>query len=237
MEEEKEKSKEKDQEKEKGADKPETSGEYAKDFFKTLLLAVFLCVITKGTIAEARYIPSSSMEPTLKIQDRILVEKVSAPVLQRQVQRGDIMVFYPPTIETGMPDNGLMGRYVPFLPENPPAFIKRVVGVPGDLISIKKDVGVFINGKLQEAPAGTEPPHYNLEKMSDISGYSMTGKFIQPYAGDDSPVVVPPDHWFMLGDNRNNSGDSHVWGFVEQNRAVGRALLTFWKGDWLKFRQ
>src|SRR5271168_4668495 len=108
---------------------------YASEALKTLLLAVAFCTITKGTIAEARYIPSSSMEPTLKINDRILVEKVSAPMLGRSVQRGDIMVFYPPRIETGMPDNGLLGRFVPFLPEKPPAFIKRVVGVPGDCIS------------------------------------------------------------------------------------------------------
>jgi signal peptidase I len=207
---------------------------YAREAMKTLLLALAIFMFTKGTIAEARYIPSSSMEPTLKIDDRILVEKVSAPVLGRSVERGDIMVFYPPRIETGMPDNGLLGRYVPLLPENPPAFIKRVIGVPGDQISIVKGVGVFVNGKLLNEPNVAEPPLYNMSKMSDISGYSMTGQFIQPYANDNSPVVVPPNHWFMLGDNRNNSGDSHVWGFVEQNRAVGRACVTFWKGDWLK---
>ena len=201
---------------------------------KTLLLALGICIITKGTVAEARYIPSSSMEPTLKINDRILVEKISAAVLGRSVKRGDIMVFYPPKIETGMPDNGLLGRFVPLLPENPPAFIKRVIGVPGDRILIKEGVGVFVNGKLFNEPKLTEAPLYSLSKMSDIGGYAMTGKYIRPYAGDDSPIVVPTNCWFMLGDNRNNSGDSHVWGFVKQDRAVGRACVTFWKGDWLK---
>jgi signal peptidase I len=207
---------------------------WVSEAMKTMFLAVVICIITKGTVAEARYIPSSSMEPTLKINDRILVEKMSAPVLGRTVKRGDIMVFYPPAIETGMADNGLLGRFVPLLPENPPAFIKRVVGVPGDHILIKEGVGVFVNGKLVDEPKLPEPPLYNLSKMSDIGGYAMNGKYIQPYAGDDSPIVVPPNHWFMLGDNRNNSGDSHVWGFVNQDRAVGRACITFWKGEWLK---
>ncbi len=201
---------------------------------KTLLLAAAICLFTKGTIAEARYIPSSSMEPTLNINDRILVEKLSAPVLGRSVQRGDIMVFYPPRIETGMPDNGLLGRYVPLLPENPPAFIKRVIGVPGDRISIVKGVGVYINGKLLDEPYVKEPAQYNMAKMSDIGGYAMTGQLIQPYANDNSPVIVPKEQWFLLGDNRNHSGDSHVWGFVRQDRAVGRALITFWKGEWIK---
>jgi signal peptidase I len=204
------------------------------EMIKTLLLAVGICIFIKGTIAEARYIPSSSMEPTLNINDRVLVEKISQPVLGRSVTRGDIMVFYPPSIETGMPDNGLLGRFVPLLPENPPAFIKRVVGVPGDRISIKKGVGVFVNGVLLSEPNVAELPLYDMSKMSDICGTSMKGNFIRPYADDNSPVIVPPHHWFMLGDNRNNSDDSHVWGFVDQERAVGRAVVTFWKGDWLK---
>jgi signal peptidase I len=208
----------------------------AIEVVKTLLLALGICIFIKGTIAEARYIPSSSMEPTLNIDDRVLVEKISAPVLGRSVKRGDIMVFYPPAIETGMPDNGLLGRFIPFLPENPPAFIKRVIGLPGDRISIKKGVGVFVNGVLLNEPNVSELPLYNMSKMSDICGYSMTGQFIRPYANDDSPVVVPPNHWFMMGDNRNNSDDSHVWGFVSQERAVGRAVVTFWKGDWFKAR-
>jgi len=207
---------------------------YVSEATKTLLLSVGICILVKGTIAEARYIPSSSMEPTLKINDRVLVEKISASLLGRPVKRGDVMVFYPPTIETGVPDNGLLGRFVPLLPENPPAFIKRVIGVPGDRISIKKGVGVFVNGQLLKEPNVPEPPLYNLSKMSDIGGYSMKGQFIRPYANDDSPIIVPAHHWFMLGDNRNNSVDSHVWGFVDQNRAVGRACVTFWKDEWLK---
>jgi signal peptidase I len=207
---------------------------YASEAMKTLLLSVGICILTKGTIAEARYIPSSSMEPTLKINDRILVEKISQPVLGRSVKRGDIMVFYPPTIETGIPDNGLLGRFIPLLPENPPAFIKRVIGLPGDRISIKKGVGVFVNGRLLNEPNDSKSPQYNLSKMSDIAGYSMTGKFIRPYANNNSPIIVPAHHWFMLGDNRNNSADSHVWGFVKQDRAVGRAFVTIWKDEWLK---
>lgn len=205
----------------------------AIDIAKTCLLAIGLCFLIKGTVAEARYIPSSSMEPTLKIQDRVLVEKLSQPLFGRQIRRGDILVFYPPEIETGVPDNGLLGRFIPILPETPPAFIKRVVGLPGDQIAIKRGVGVFINGKLLSEP-NIDKPGYNLTKMSDIGGYNMKEKPIRPYANDESPIVVPPDHLFMMGDNRNNSDDSHVWGFVESKRVVGRACLTFFKSDWLR---
>jgi signal peptidase I len=201
---------------------------------KTIVLAIGICFLVKGTVAEARFIPSSSMEPTLNIDDRVLVEKVSEKMLGRAVNRGDIMVFYPPEIETGVPDNGLLGRFVPFLPENPPAFIKRVVGLPGDRILVKKGVGVYVNGELLRESNVAQPPLYDLKKMSDISGFSMTGQFIQPYSGDNSAIIVPPHHWFMMGDNRNNSADSHVWGFVDENRVVGRACLTFWKSEWLK---
>ena len=201
---------------------------------KTCVLVIGICFLMKGTVAEARYIPSSSMEPTLNINDRVLVEKFSERLLGRSVNRGDIMVFYPPQIETGVPDNGLLGRFIPFLPENPPAFIKRVIGLPGDRILVKKDVGVYVNGELLKESNIPEPPMYDLSKMSDIGGFSMTGKFIRPYAGNDNPIIVPPHQWFVMGDNRNNSADSHVWGFVDQNRAVGRACLTFWKSEWLK---
>jgi signal peptidase I len=207
--------------------------EFLGESLKVTVMVVGIAVLVKGTIAEARYIPSGSMEPNLNIQDRVLVEKVSSTLLGRSIQRGDILVFYPPAIETGLPDNGLLGKYIPFVPESPPAFIKRVVGVPGDKIRIKSGVGVFVNGKLLEIP-GAITPDYELSNLGDIQGHAMNGQFIRPYANSDAPIIVPVNSFFMLGDNRNASADSHVWGFVKNDRVVGRACLVFWKQEWLR---
>ena len=80
-------------------------GHASPESLKLAVMAIGIFALLKGTIAEARYIPSSSMEPNLKINDRVLVEKLSNSVMGRPIQRGDILVFYPPAIETGVPDN------------------------------------------------------------------------------------------------------------------------------------
>ena len=202
------------------------------ELLKYVFMVVCIMTLLKGTIAEARFIPSGSMEPNLNIQDRVLVEKVGT-VFGREVQRGDILVFYPPQIETGVPDNGLLGRYIPFVPESPPAFIKRVIGLPGDVITIEHGVGVSVNGKPYDV-AGATTPEYDLTKLGDIQGYSMKGTYIRPYGASRKAIVVPQGSYFMMGDNRNASADSHVWGFVSQDRVVGRACLVFWKQEWLQ---
>ncbi|MBS2003383.1 MAG: signal peptidase I [Candidatus Obscuribacterales bacterium] len=199
---------------------------------KYVLVVLGIMTLLKGTIAEARFIPSGSMEPNLNIQDRVLVEKLDG-VLGRDVQRGDILVFYPPPIETGVPDNGLLGRYIPFVPENPPAFIKRVIGLPGDVIKIEHGVGVLVNDQLLKIDGATTP-EYDLSNLGDIQGYNMRGKWIRPYGASTKEIVVPPNSFFMMGDNRNASADSHVWGFVSKDRVVGRACLVFWKQEWLR---
>jgi signal peptidase I len=204
----------------------------ALETLKYIAIVVFMTTVLKGTVAEARYIPSGSMEPNLNVQDRVLVEKVSN-TFGRPVQRGDILVFYPPAIETGLPDNGLLGRYIPFIPESPQAFIKRVIGLPGDVIRIESGVGVSVNGKILDVPGATTP-EYDLSKLGDIQGYSMKGQFIRPFADSTKEIVVPENSYFMMGDNRNSSADSHVWGFVTSDRVVGRACLVFWKQAWLQ---
>jgi signal peptidase I len=178
------------------------------------------------------------MEPTLQINDRLLVEKVSGH-FGKPIQRGDILVFYPPPIELGGQDLKqdpltIFGRLtgLPFLPYEP-AFIKRVVGLPGDHIRIQHGQGVFINGQLLDESSYTkEKPRYDLNVMGDIGGPSTTGGMIRPYgdpAHANEPIIVPAGHLFMMGDNRNNSEDSHVWGFLDRNRVIGHAWLLFWR--------
>ncbi len=213
----------------------QTFAEMVMETLRTLAMALVIFVIVKGTVAEARYIPSGSMEPTLNVNDRILVEKLSANLLHRQFEHGDILVFFPPEVETGIPDNTWLQAVggLPFV-NGAPVFVKRVVGLPGDRIEVKRGIGVFRNGKLvDESSYVMEPADYDLETLGDIGGFTSNKQLIRPYKDSNAPIVVPPGYLFMMGDNRNNSADSHVWGFLDQKRVVGRSCLVFWKQKWL----
>src|SRR5580658_7157630 len=131
---------------------------FIREVVELVVVTLLLLIFIRWAFAEARYIPSSSMEPTLQINDRLLVEKVSGH-LGKKIERGDILVFYPPPIELGGHDLRydpltVLGRLtgLPFLPYEP-AFIKRVVGLPGDHIRIQHGQGVFINGQLLDESA------------------------------------------------------------------------------------
>jgi len=225
-----------DPEKQQG--KPNAVVAIVKELVELVVVTVLLLIVIRWSLAEARYIPSSSMEPTLQINDRLLVEKVSGH-LGKPIQHGDILVFYPPPEEMGGHDLSndpltVLGRLtgLPFLPYEP-AFIKRVIGLPGDQIRIVSNEGVFINGnRLNEMSYIKEVPAYNLNVMGDIGGRTSTGSVVRPY-GDgrdaNAPIIVPPGKLFMMGDNRNNSEDSHIWGFLDQKRVIGRACLLFWR--------
>lgn len=218
----------------KPTDKPSVKG-FVRETVELIVVTLILLIVIRWGLAEARYIPSSSMEPTLQINDRLLVEKISGH-LGKPIQRGDILVFYPPPIEMGGQDLHndpltILGRLtgLPFLPYEA-AFIKRVIGVPGDHIRIQKGIGVFINGELLDESLYTkERPNYDLNSIADIGGRSSTGQLIRPYGDSKEPLIVPANHLFMMGDNRNNSEDSHVWGFLDQKRVIGRACLLFWR--------
>lgn len=208
-----------------------------REVAELIVVTLFLLVVIRFFLAEARYIPSSSMEPTLQIDDRLLVEKVSGR-LGKPIRRGDILVFYPPPSE--MPNGKdlsndvvtLAGRLtgLPFLPYEP-AFIKRVIGLPGDKIRVQRGVGVFINEQLLDEPYVKEHPNYDLNVLGDIGGRTNNG-YLTPFGDSKEPIIVPAGSLFMMGDNRNNSEDSHVWGFLDQKRVIGRACLLFWR--WLE---
>ncbi len=211
---------------------------FVKELVELVVVTLVLLIVIRWALAEARYIPSSSMEPTLQINDRILVEKISGH-LQKPYQRGEVLVFYPPPSE--MPDrkdlsyspDHVLGRLtgLPFLPYEP-AFIKRVIGLPGDTLQVVKGVGVKINGQFLDEPYIKEKPNYDLRTMGDIG---MTGRMAydgRPQISAEEagqPIVIPKGKLFMMGDNRNNSQDSHVWGFLDQDRVIGRAFLVFWR--------
>ncbi|MEM8779898.1 MAG: signal peptidase I, partial [Cyanobacteria bacterium P01_G01_bin.49] len=145
---------------------------------QTVATAVILAFGIRTFVAEARYIPSSSMEPTLEINDRLIIEKLSYHF--REPVRGDVVVFNPTEALEAQDFHD--------------AFIKRIIGLPGEKIEVK-------NGKVY------------------IDGDEIAEKYIAENPEYDyGPVVVPQEEYLVLGDNRNNSYDSHYWGFVPKDK-------------------
>lgn len=185
-----------------------------KDLFETISFVLIMLVILKFFFFELRWIPSSSMEPTLQIKDRIVVERMSRFV--KTPQRGEIMVFYPPETILKKDFISLFSRYTGIGCKDI-AYIKRVIGIPGDKIEIKKtfnsmDYQVFVNDKaLTENYINFNLPYTDCKTAQ--------------YCG---PFVVPENNYFMLGDNRGNSNDSRYWGFVPEKNFIGRAVFIFW---------
>ena len=160
-----------------------------RDNLQILVVALVLAIVIRLFIAEPRFIPSDSMVPTLQIGDRLVVEKVAYRF--HLPQTGDIVVFDPP-------QQLLNFGYSP-----DKAFIKRVIGTPGDIVQVTKGK-VYLNQQPLTEPYIAEAPAYEMV-----------------------PVRVPADQYFVMGDNRNNSNDSHVWGFLPRQNIIGRAVFRF----------
>lgn len=170
---------------------------------KTVGLSLLLAFGIRTFVAEARFIPSGSMEPTLLINDRLIIDKVGYKF--NQPQRGDIVVFNPTQAlrQQGFQD----------------AFIKRIIGVPGDKIDIQNGKVLINQNPLQEVYVA------NGSKTSlDACGTEATGS--KPFLADT--VTVPAHHYLVLGDNRMNSYDGRCWGLVPRSDFVGRAVFRFW---------
>jgi signal peptidase I len=165
-----------------------------------LIVALILALLVRAFVAEPRFIPSESMVPTLAIGDRLVVEKLS--YRWQSPQRGDIVVFEPPP---ALQSAGYRADQ---------AFIKRIVGLPGEKIAVRQGK-VYINAQPQSEPFINEPPAYSCPSRDC---FVATGEQFQ----------VPADQYFVMGDNRNRSNDSHVWGFLPKQNVIGRAYLRFW---------
>jgi signal peptidase I len=187
----------------------------------TILLLLFLTT----TLVQAYVIPTGSMEDTLLIGDHLLVDKLSfapyGPVSKyilpyTDVKRGDIIVFrYPVDISQ--------------------TFVKRCIGVPGDHIRIVNKL-VYLNGKALDEPYTVHKTDYidsyrdNFPGEPNVSvdqrAYDMLSSHVE-----NGQVVVPPNSYFAMGDNRDSSLDSRYWGFVPRENIIGKPLIVYWSYD------
>jgi len=188
----------------------------AREYLEALIIAAIFLQFANTFVVQTYFIPSGSMEKTLLIGDHLFVNRFiygPAPTALehtllplRQVRRGDIVVFRSK--------------------ENPAHtdVVKRCVGTPGDVIRVV-DKRLFINGKavndsayaIHDPPAGTPehvPPDYYLRQLAT-----------RDYFG---PFTVPPDSYFCMGDNRDNSWDSRFWGELPASYVLGRAFAIYW---------
>jgi len=172
---------------------------WMRDLVRDLLLLVVFVFAFRAVVAEANWIPTSSMVPTLAENDKIIVDKIS--LNWREIQRGDIITFFPPE-NSGIP---LEGRKV--------RFIKRAIGLPGETVEVRRGDGVYVNGEKLVEPYVRGYPHGNSRPNYDWG-----------------PKDVPAGQYFLLGDNRNGSQDSHVWDnpFVPEGNIIGRAVFRYW---------
>jgi signal peptidase I len=178
------------------------------EYTKSILIAVVLALIIRAYVVQAFVIPSGSMEDTLEIGDRILVNRfiygTKIPFTDRRVltlrqpARGDVIVFE-------------------FPEDRSKDFIKRIIGLPGDQIQIVNKQ-VYVNGDLYRNP-------HEIHKDNDL-----VPRVLGP-RDNTGVITVPTDSYFVMGDNRDRSYDSRFWGFVKQEDLKGLAFIKYWSWD------
>lgn len=209
------------------AEKEEGWIEFPKSIFPVIFIVFFL----RSFVFEPFQIPSGSMIPTLVEGDFIVVSKyaygIRLPVFRNKVietgepKRGDVMVFFPPN--------------------NDQYFIKRVIGLPGDVIQYDRNGDLTINGdpvsrtldyvRDQRCTIADHKLTVYKEAISAEKTYTVQGCDIKYERPSVDQYEVPEGHFFMMGDNRYNSSDSRVWGPVPEERIVGKAVFKwlYWK--------
>src|SRR6185369_16219990 len=222
-----------------------------REYFESAVVTVVMALYGMTFIVQAVKVPTGSMQNTITIGDHLLVNKFifapgeSLPFLpQRDIRRGDIIVFkYPGNPFDPKRDDR---------PDNRPIFtnyVKRVIGIPGDHISLQGK-SVIVNGEVlpehridaidhnrkdpleikktpPRGPNETYDVYYRPENdEDDTSAYDVFTK-----AGNGKEVVVPTGKYFVMGDNRDNSEDSRFWGFVPRDLVIGRAMFVYWSYD------
>lgn len=183
-----------------------------REYAESIIIAVLLALVIRTYLVQAFKIPSGSMEDTLAIGDHLLVNKF---IYGTKLPFGDKRLL---TLRDPRRGDVIVFEY----PEDPSKdFIKRVIGTPGDVVE-GKDKKVYVNGKLYENP-------HEIHKEKDIIPKEMNPR------DTFGPVTVPPNSYFMMGDNRDRSYDSRFWGFVSRDKIKGLAFIKYWSWDKDKF--
>lgn len=203
--------------------------DFARSFFPVLLAVLVL----RAFVVEPFRIPSRSMVPTLLVGDFILVNKFDYGLR--------LPVFHNKFVDLGEPERGdvMVFRY----PRDPSVdYIKRVIGLPGDTIAYRGNQ-LFVNGEpVAYKPVGLYtgdgaprvPTQLDIETLPGGVEHPILDELDRP--GPPQPTVtVPPHHFFVMGDNRDNSADSRIWGFVPEKNLIGKAFMIWLSIDFDNF--
>ena len=218
-----------------------------REYFESAVVTVVMALFGMTFIVQAVKVPTGSMQNTITIGDHLLVNKFifapgkSLPFLpQREIKRGDIIVFKYPGNKYE-PDRDQRPDNTPILTN----YVKRVIGLPGDRIRINgKDV--IVNGevipehRIVVEEVSDKAPLRILSKTEAKPGdrydvyhkqfFDSDGRERNAFEGKDE-LTVPPNSYFVMGDNRDNSEDSRYWGFVPRDLVIGRAMFVYWSYD------
>jgi signal peptidase I len=205
-----------------GKGSPQKGGSSLVEWIKSLGVALVLFLFIRTFLVHTFVIISGSMENTLLVGDLLLVNRAAVGSLipgtswripgYSKLERGDVLVFDP----HHEPDMKL---------------VKRLMGLPGDTLEMRDKV-LYVNGEAQDEPyvqdmGSPDDPHdWMVWQQDHYVGEGSNGDY-RPTRDNWGPLLVPPDHYFMLGDNRDTSLDSRYWGFLEGWRLEGRAVLVY----------
>ncbi len=184
-----------------------------REYAESIVIAIILALIIRTFIVQAFKIPSGSMEDTLAVGDHILVNKF---IYGTKIPFTDNRIL---KIRDPKRGDVIVFEY----PEDPSKdFIKRIVGTPGDVVQVR-DKKVYINNQLYENP-------HEVHKEKEIIPQAQNPR------DNTKMITVPPDAYFVMGDNRDRSYDSRFWGFVKDEKIKGLAFIKYWSWDKEKFR-
>ena len=181
----------------------------AREWIESLAFTIIFVLIFTSFIAQATQVPTESMKPAIMVGDHFFLDKLAFPanypeILQpylpeRALERGDIIAFRAPD-----------GGNVPF--------VKRIIGLPGDIIDIRDKI-VFVNDQELDEP-------YKIHVDRDVyRSWTAEGLRVRDNYG---PVTLPEDAYFVMGDNRDNSNDGRYWGFINRADVIGKPLFVYW---------